>query len=172
MDIRIHDGIAIHAHPSLVVMLKAPANAKRRLAAEIGDLAGEAASHLLACALEDALAWPGPAWLSPANPQDQDWLLSEIRAGTMPMAAVCPSPAATGNRKEGPAAHRGKTFGVIAQQGGNLGERINYVDGELRQRGVGDLLFVGTDCPGLDEPLPRTGRLRAQGRRRRSGPGK
>jgi len=152
MNILTDDGMAAPAHSGLVVMLKAPANAKRRLAAQVGGLAEEAAAHLLACALEDALAWPGPTWLSPADPRDRDWLLSEI-GGDMKSAltpfqqlATCCDPDDT------TATHRGAFWGLIPQQGENLGERINYVDSELRRRGRGvrRLVFVGTDCPSLD----------------------
>ena len=107
----MHDGIATQENPSLVVMLKAPANAKRRLAAEIGDLAGEAASHLLACALEDALAWPGPTWLSPARPAGPGLAIFRNPA---PKRCQWPpfrqSTAATGDRDEVSATHGGKTF--------------------------------------------------------------
>ena len=139
------------AHPSLVVMLKAPENAKRRLAAEVGDLAGEAAAHLLACALEDARSWSGPTWLSPASQRDWDWLLSEIDAELAPAQPSCSSSTGTTSPHDADTTtHCGKIFGLIPQRGGNLGERINYVDSELRRRGVGRLIFVGTDCPGLD----------------------
>ena len=138
-------------HPSLLVMLKAPENAKRRLAAEVGDLAGEAAVHLLACALEDARSWSGPTWLSPASQRDWDWLLSEIDAELAPAQPSCSSSTGTTSPHDADTTtHCGKIFGLIPQRGGNLGERINYVDSELRRRGVGRLIFVGTDCPGLD----------------------
>ena len=138
------------AHPSLVVMLKAPANAKRRLAAEVGNLAGEAAAHLLACALEDARSWSGPTWLSPANQHDWDWLLSELDAGLTPAQPSRQSSSRAAIRHDADRTHCGKICGLVPQRGGNLGERINYVDSELRRRGVGRLIFVGTDCPGLD----------------------
>lgn len=133
-------------------MLKAPANAKRRLAAQVGGLAEEAAAHLLACALEDALAWPGPTWLSPADPRDRDWLQSEFEGGAKPAPSPIPQLATCGGPNDVTATHRGAICGLFLQQGENLGERINYIDGELRRRGreVGRLVFVGTDCPGLD----------------------
>ena len=152
MDNLTDDGMAAPAHTGLVVMLKAPANAKRRLAAQAGDLAEEAAAHLLACALEDALAWPGPTWLSPADRRDENWLLSEIRAETKPAPTHFLRLTTCGASKVVTATHRNAICGLILQQGENLGERINYVDSELRHRdrGVGRLVFVGTDCPGLD----------------------
>ena len=152
MDILTDDGKTAPAHTGLVVMLKAPANAKRRLAAWVGDLAAEAAAHLLACALEDALAWPGPTWLSPADPQDRAWLLSEIGGDRKPAPYPFPQLATCGDPNDVTASHRGAICGLVLQQGENLGERINYVDSELRSRdrGISRLLFLGTDCPGLD----------------------
>ena len=152
MDILTDDGMAAPTRAGLVVMLKAPANAKRRLAAEVGGLAEEAAAHLLACALEDALAWPGPTWLSPADPRDRDWLQSGIGAETTSAPTPFPRLATCSDPNDVTATHRGAICGLILQQGKNLGERIDYVDGELRRRGRGisRLVFVGTDCPGLD----------------------
>ena len=152
MDILTDDGMTAPARTGLVVMLKAPANAKRRLAAQVGGLAEEAAAHLLACALEDALAWPGPTWLSPADPRDRDWLLSEFGAETISAPTPFPRLATCSEPNDVTATHRGAICGLILQQGENLGERINHVDGELRRRGrgFGGLVFVGTDCPGLD----------------------
>ena len=152
MDNLTDDGMTAPAHTGLVVMLKAPAYAKRRLAAQVGGLAEEAAAHLLACALEDALAWSGPTWLSPADSRDRDWLLSEIGAETTPEPNPFPQLATCGGLDDITATHHGVICGLILQQGKNLGERINYVDSELRRRGRGvkRLVFVGTDCPGLD----------------------
>ena len=152
MDILTDEGMTAPAQTGLVVMLKAPANAKRRLAAEVGGMAEEAAAHLLACALEDALAWPGPTWLSPADPWDRDWLLSEIGGETKPAPTPFPRLATCSDPNDATATHRGAICGLILQQGENLGERINHVDGELRRwgRGVSRLVFVGTDCPDLD----------------------
>ncbi len=105
-----------------MVLLKAPVNAKRRLAEVIGALACDAARHMWACALEDALAWQGSAWFAPAEPEDREWLLAQL----------------------------GTDAPIVPQRGGNLGERINRLDCDLRRRGAEKLLFVGTDCPGLD----------------------
>jgi len=152
MDILTDDGMAAPARTGLVVMLKAPANAKRRLAAQVGGLAEEAAAHLLACALEDALAWPGPTWLSPSDQRDREWLLSEIGGEMKSATTPCPQLATCGDPNGVTATHRNAISGLILQQGENLGERINHVDGELRGRGQGGsrLVFLGTDCPGLD----------------------
>ncbi len=107
---------------SLVLFLKAPANSKRRLAAQIGELATETAALLWECALEDLRTWRGPAWFSPADREDEAWLVSRLDVGS----------------------------GIIVQRGENLGQRINHVDAELRSAQEGKLLFIGTDCPGLD----------------------
>jgi rSAM/selenodomain-associated transferase 1 len=107
---------------ALVVFLKSPSRSKRRLAAAIGpECATVAASHLLACALEDAAGWPGPVVLSPADPCDAEWL-----------------------EQSATALHE-----RIVQRGANLGSRINYVDTELRNRGYEHLIFIGSDCPAL-----------------------
>ncbi|HEX6999214.1 MAG TPA: TIGR04282 family arsenosugar biosynthesis glycosyltransferase [Gammaproteobacteria bacterium] len=102
----------------LVVMLKAPERSKRRLAAEIGPRATEAARHLYQCVLEDLAEWPHEVCFAPASPADP-----------------CPADAAGL---------------VVVQPPGNLGERIEHVDRELRRRGVGRPLFIGTDCIELD----------------------
>lgn len=136
-------------HAALVVLLKAPANAKRRLASEVGDLAGEAAAHLWACALEDAFAWPGPTWMSPAEPRDREWLVAELESEADTTRTRSLSAVAAGTARDAQV-HLGHICGLVTQQGANLGERINYVDHELRRQGATELLFVGTDCPGLD----------------------
>lgn len=100
----------------------APGSGKRRLAADIGiGPAAEAAELLLATALEDLDAWPGPVALAPADAADCRWAES-----------LLPRPVA-----------------VVAQPAGNLGERLNAVDRQLRARGAQRLLFIGSDAPEL-----------------------
>jgi glycosyltransferase A (GT-A) superfamily protein (DUF2064 family) len=106
----------------LVVFLKAPDRSKRRLAAQIGEAATTAASHLLACTLEDASAWPGHVVLAPAAAADADWLSQQVHLD----------------------------YEVVLQRGESLGARINHVDRALRGRGLERLIFVGADCPTLD----------------------
>ncbi len=131
-------------------MLKAPANAKRRLAAEIGDHAGEVAAHLMNCALEDANTWPGPAWLSPANQGDRDWLMAEMETESALSQSFPLGPVGRASPPGTVKTQHGEFCGLVPQQGENLGERINSVDRDLRRRGVSRLVFLGTDCPGLD----------------------
>ena len=152
MEYKIVDDVPEAAQTDLVVMLKAPANAKRRLAAEVGGLAEEAAARLLNCALEDALAWPGPTWLSPANRRDLEWLMTRVGAEFWPIRASLPTTDGSVGQAGPVRTRRGAICGLVPQRGGNLGERINHVDRELRSRGrtVDRLVFVGTDCPGLD----------------------
>ena len=156
MENKIAEDIPEAARTDLVVMLKAPANAKRRLAAEVGGLAEEAAARLLNCALEDALAWPGPTWLSPANRRDLEWLMNRAGAEFGPIRASLPTTDRTADGTAGQpssaSALHGAICGLVPQRGGNLGERINHVDRELRRRDrtVDRLVLIGTDCPGLD----------------------
>ena len=138
------------ARTDLVVMLKAPANAKRRLAADVGDLAEEAAACLLSCALEDALGWPGRTWLSPANRQDLEWLTTNVDTESRLNGSLLLTTDGTAGQTGSASWRRGEIRGLVAQRGENLGERINHVDSELRRRGVRRLIFLGTDCPGLD----------------------
>jgi rSAM/selenodomain-associated transferase 1 len=101
----------------------APGAGKQRLAAEIGPVAAaELATCLLATALEDAVEWPGPVVISPADPCDLDWAATIL----------------------------GRPALIIAQPPGNLGERLNAVDAAARAAGHARLLFIGSDAPGLD----------------------
>lgn len=112
---------------ALILMAKAPARSKRRLASELGDAAATAlAERLAACALEDLAAWPGPVFAASAADEDKPWLAS----------------AAPG-------------LPVVPQGGGNLGQRIERVNRSLHARGIERQLFVGIDCPELDGPYLR-----------------
>ncbi len=108
---------------ALVLFCKPPTRSKQRLIPALGrGPTAELASHLLGCALEDAAAWAGPVVLSPASRTDTVWAQSLAPPG----AAVLPQPA------------------------GNLGERLNGIDTQLRAAGHRTLLFIGMDCPLLD----------------------
>lgn len=150
MDTPIVNGSPEAARTDLVVMLKAPSNAKRRLAAEVGDLAEEAAACLLACVLEDVLSWPGPTWLSPANQRDLEWLVTMVNTESVQIRKSRPAIDRTASQTDSVETCRGEICGVVPQRDGDLGERINSVDSDLRRRGVSRLIFLGTDCPCLD----------------------
>lgn len=117
-DSSIDEGI------TLVVFCRRPRPGigKSRIAAALGAGAtAELAGHLLATALEDARAWPGPVIIAPADPRDGGWA-AELLPG-------CAD--------------------VIAQPAGNLGQRINAVDRAARARGHRRLVFIGSDAPAL-----------------------
>ena len=127
MRSRVYDGAmetaSTHGGPGcdccVVLMLKAAARSKRRLAEHIGARrATEVAERLLACAREDFDAWPG---------------------------AKCVAPAAADARIDAPPADA-----VVLQCGGNLGVRIEHVNGALIRLGLERQLFIGIDCPSLD----------------------
>src|SRR5690606_15127062 len=46
--------------------------------------------------------------------------------------------------------------GVVLQGEGNLGARIAHVSGVLRERGFARQIFIGIDCPKLDETYLRS----------------
>src|SRR5512134_154575 len=100
---------------ALVLVCKRPAVGigKQRLAASIGgEAANRIAEALLACALEDAGAWPGPVIIAPADPADHAWA-----SALLPLARV-----------------RLK-IRVELQAEGNLGQRLNALDHKLRGSG-------------------------------------
>ena len=110
------------SHPVLVIFCKRPlpGQGKQRIAATLGKKAAFAiATDLLQCALEDALEWPGTVVLSPGSEADRQWALDLQVKDTI----------------------------VVPQCEGNLGEKLNYVDRNLRQQGFEKLLFIGTDAP-------------------------
>lgn len=106
----------------LIFRRPAPGHGKQRLARRIGArAAAELGGRLLACALEDLDAWPGPRVLAPDRPADADWA-----ATLLPRTPVVPQP------------------------DGNLGERLNAVDRHLRRIGHRRTLYIGSDAPALD----------------------
>jgi len=110
---------------TLVVFCRRPTSGrgKQRIAATIGvKLTHELADHLLATTLEDAVSWPGPVVIAPAEQSDRDWAAALL----------------TGE-------HR-----VCAQTDGNLGERLNAVDRNLRSTSTEHLIYIGSDAPLLD----------------------
>lgn len=109
--------------PCLVLLCKRPAlgHSKQRLARQVGMPAAFAiAQHLLACALEDLAEWPGHRVLVPDHGQHLAWGLGLAAANE-----------------------------CLSQGAGNLGERINQLDRQLRQQGRQRLIYIGSDCPML-----------------------
>jgi len=110
--------------PCLVLFCKRPGlfHGKQRLAKTIGAPQSLIfARAFLECALEDAKAWPGPVVLSPSSEKDAVWA-----AGLLARE------------------HR-----VLPQAGGNLGQRINAIDRQLREAGNDRIIFIGSDAPAL-----------------------
>ena len=111
---------------ALLIFCKRPKlkQGKQRIAETLGAKAAfDIAERLLACALEDAQNWPGPVVLSPASVEDVGWAQGLLKHSKV---------------------------SVIAQPEGNLGERINAIDLELRQRGHNSIVTIGTDAPILN----------------------
>ncbi|ALQ52361.1 TIGR04282 family arsenosugar biosynthesis glycosyltransferase [Nitrosomonas ureae] len=111
----------------LVLLCKRPAPGvgKQRLAASLGvEAARQVADALLACALEDACAWPGPVVIAPADQGDVEWVQALLLPTHFPVT-------------------------VMPQVMGNLGQRLNALDRALRVQGGEQLIFIGSDAPGL-----------------------
>lgn len=111
------------AVPGLVLLCKRPAlgHAKQRLAATLGkERALILANALLECALEDLCQWPGSSVIAPDSSMHLEWA-----------------------RSLAPGTH------CIAQVEGNLGQRLNALDINLRNQGMRQLMFIGSDCPAL-----------------------
>lgn len=113
---------------TLVVFCKRPKlnQGKQRLAeGSNAQCALKIAHALLACAIEDANNWQGPVVIACSSESDIQWAHSLVSN-----------------------AH------VITQlplgQIGNLGDRLNYVDNQLRAQGHEQLVFIGTDAPILN----------------------
>jgi len=109
----------------LVLVCKRPAlgTGKQRLTASLGpEAAKRIADAMLACALEDARAWPGPVVIAPAHMDDQAWA-----EGLLPEA--------------------GSKVRVQPQADGNLGQRLNTLDRTLRAAGLEQLFYIGSDAP-------------------------
>jgi len=114
--------------PALILVCKKPAPGigKQRLTARLGiETTQKVADALLACALEDACDWPGPVVIAPANVEDVEWARALSAPATSPVT-------------------------VVPQGTGNLGQRLNALDQTLRAQGMKQLVFIGSDSPGLD----------------------
>jgi glycosyltransferase A (GT-A) superfamily protein (DUF2064 family) len=87
-------------------------------------MANRIAEALLSCALEDACDWPGPVVISPAHASDCAWaetLLQQLQSKVR----------------------------IQPQSTGNLGQRLNVLDQELRGAGMEQLVYIGSDAPEL-----------------------
>lgn len=108
---------------ALVLVCKRPSLGvgKQRLVASLGrEKARQIAQALLNCALEDAKSWPGPLVIAPASKEDHEWAASLLPASTIR---------------------------VQPQTIGNLGQRLNELDGKLRNEGLEQLVYIGSDAP-------------------------
>ncbi len=113
--------------PCLVLLCKRPAlhHAKQRLAAGIGaESALVFANLMLNCALQDLKNWAGATVITPANPIDAPWAQALVADDCL------------------------QTL-VLGQGHGNLGQRINYLDRQLRALGHQHIIFMGSDAPML-----------------------
>jgi len=98
---------------------------KQRLAASLGvEMAQRVAEALLNCALEDLRSREGSVVIAPSSQEDAEWAIS-----LMPQPNVWVQP----------------------QMPGNLGQRLNTLDFELRSKGMKQLIYIGSDSPGLAE---------------------
>lgn len=112
-------------HPSLVIFCKRPKlnQGKQRLVEDSSaESALTVAKALLDCAIEDANNWQGDVVLACSSSEDMVW------AKSLPLKAHIISQLPLG-------------------ESGNLGERLNYIDKELRTLGHQQLVFIGTDAP-------------------------
>ncbi|CAA0115533.1 2-phospho-L-lactate guanylyltransferase [BD1-7 clade bacterium] len=110
---------------TLVIFCKRPrlGQGKQRLTRHLAaDDVLKIANALLDCTLEDAANWPGPVVLAVSEPEDRRW-----GETIMPINATC-----------------------IAQPTGNLGDRLQGVDRQLRQQGHQRTITIGTDAPALN----------------------
>ena len=116
--------------PALVLMLKRaiPGHGKQRLAAEIGQ--GNTlliADALLACALEDAVAWEWDLVFAVSRQSEAEWARGLANAEMF----------------------AGRSTRVLVQCAGNLGARLRDLDGRLRTANDRKILLMAADAPGL-----------------------
>lgn len=80
---------------------------------------------LLACAIEDAAVWSGPVVIAPAGQVDHDWII-ELSLSVQSPVTILP---------------------LISCS--NIGQQLNALDQELRNKGATQLVFIGSDAPEL-----------------------
>lgn len=113
---------------ALVLVCKRPTLGvgKQRLAAAIGmERAYHVAQALFACALEDAKNWHGPVVIAPASAEDCQWAASVMTTS--------------------------EKVWIQPQTTGNLGQRLNGLDNMLRDKGLKQLVYIGSDAPLLTD---------------------
>lgn len=111
--------------PTLVIIAKRPSlgHGKQRIAQTMGEQAALlVADALFQCAIEDGFGWFGPVAVAMSDTNDLAWAK----------------------------AHIPNSWALLAQGSGNLGQRLNHIDQQLRRLGHGSLVFIGTDAPVLD----------------------
>lgn len=114
----------------LVLFCKRPARGfgKQRLAADLGEeCAFNIASALLDCALEDIATWQGHLVIAPSATTDLAW--ARELTDTLPLQC--------------------RSVDVVAQTAGGLGERLLGIDAQLREQGARQIIYMGSDAPGL-----------------------
>ena len=118
------------AAATLVLLCKRPlvGQGKQRIAATFGPEETQyLAEGFLNCALEDLGDWPGPVVLAPASDGDLAWAEQLASSQLMTVSSVT----------------------VVAQQEGNLGQRIVALDQTLLQQGHQRRVYIGSDAPAL-----------------------
>ncbi|MCD9496779.1 DUF2064 domain-containing protein [Photobacterium carnosum] len=119
---------------TLVIFCKRPKlhQGKQRLVKDSNAKSAlNVAQALLACAIEDANNWQGPVVIAYTDHADKQWAQSLTNKAQV--IAQLPD----GNLDT----LRDRT---------NLGDRINYVDSQLRAQGHQQLIIIGTDAPTLN----------------------
>ena len=113
------------AQPALIVFAKRPhiGHGKQRLADDIGqEKAYVIAQLLLERTIETTNKWRGPVIISPSDLEDAQWASELCEREVL----------------------------VIPQLKGELGQRLEQIDREVRMLGITQCLFIGTDAPLLD----------------------
>ena len=127
-------------YPTLVVFCKRPKlnQGKQRLVEAIStENALLIAEGLLACAIEDTKFWQGPVVIACSDKSDVQW----AQALNAKAEVITQLPLISANSS---------TDTLTNNSTGNLGERLNYVDSELRALGHKKIVIIGTDAPILN----------------------
>ncbi len=122
----------IAALPTIVILCKRPKlhQGKQRLVeGTSSENALTIAESLLACAVEDANNWQGNVVVACSSENDIEWVKSLFENAYV-MSQIPPG---------------------SSDRAFNLGERLNFVDTQLRTLGHQQLLMIGTDAPILNK---------------------